>query len=200
MISSLKGTITACHDMTITIELSSGIAFDVATPYTHQYSINSQAHIITYFHWHQELGPNLYGFNTHADRIFFILLISAPGIGPKMALSLLAQLSTSDLAHAISTQDITQLSSLNGIGTKKAEQLISHIRHKVIKLLESGAITTSIGHSQHYKTIAETLTSLNYSRTEIADALAFVQAQANGNDSTFEKSLRQALSFLSHAR
>ena len=53
--------------------------------------------------------------------------------------------------HAISVGDDQMLSKVNGIGKKKAEQIIVQLKHKVATLLESGTIDMSdLKESSHF--------------------------------------------------
>ncbi len=150
----------------------------------------------TYFNWNQENGPSLYGFITEEEKKIFMLVISCSGIGPKIGLAVLGQMQPKDFIRAIHEQDIKSLSCVNGIGAKKAEQIIVQLKHKVADILQSGITFQDAGNMKHFKDISEALNSLNYSRQEVTKALDFLRGNS-GEDASFDHMLRQALSFLS---
>ena len=79
-------------------------------------------------HWNAENGPSFYGFTTPFDKTVFTHIMQCPGIGPKIALTALASIGASGILEAIQCGDIKRLSSINGVGTKKAEQIILHLK------------------------------------------------------------------------
>ena len=68
-----------------------------------------------------------------------MLVIGCSGIGPKIALAVLAHLGAQGFVEVVSCGDERALSKVNGIGPKKAEQIIVQLKHKVSKLISSGA-------------------------------------------------------------
>ena len=78
----------------------------------------------------REDALTLYGFNSINERELFYKLISVPKVGPKVALSVLSQLTPSNLISAIITQDIKAISASNGVGKKMAEQIIVTLKDK----------------------------------------------------------------------
>lgn len=197
MISCITGTVSHIVDNTATIELAGGIGFEVQTPHAARLNHGATTKLYTYLHWHQEQGPSLYGFAEQVDRTLFTLLISCTGVGPKMALTMLKHMSSSELATALYEQDIQKLSSISGIGPKKAEQIAVHLKSKVAKLLESGTLIGNSAGMAHLTSVSQALIALNYSRTEISQALNYVQEQGVQNELTFDTALRKALAFLS---
>ena len=92
------------------------------------------------------------------------------------------------------------LSAINGIGPKKAEHLILHLKHKVIKLLEQGALEAVPGGSASQRQdIAQVLKSLNYSKQEIGAALHYLNEQYPAAI-PFDQLMRHALGFLAKQR
>ena len=89
----------------------------------------------TYMHWNQDNGPTLYGFNSILEKTVFLLIISCSGIGPKIGLAVLHHLEPATFVQAIIEENIKVLSSISGIGAKKAEQICVALKHKVAKLL-----------------------------------------------------------------
>jgi Holliday junction DNA helicase RuvA len=78
----------------------------------------------------------LYGFSTTSERSLFRTLISVQGVGPRVALAILAGIETEDLVRAIATGDVARLKQVKGVGGKLAERLALELREKI---LEAGA-------------------------------------------------------------
>jgi Holliday junction DNA helicase RuvA len=85
----------------------------------------------------RETGQTLYGFRTKSERDLFELLLSLNGIGPKLALSLMSNVSARQLHAAVSLGDAKALSSIPGIGKKTAERLLVELSSKLDALLDT---------------------------------------------------------------
>jgi Holliday junction DNA helicase RuvA len=196
MISLLHGVIKEVGSQSILLDVG-GVGFTVFVPDEHAFTLGQKQEVHVYFHWNAEQGPQLFGFTSKLSKTVFSMIISCSGIGPKIGLAALAQLSPESFLQAILLNDIKTLSSLSGIGTKKAEALVVCLKDKVAKL-DSG-ITSGLGSEagtlKHFKQVSDALSSLNYSRSEIAGALEFVKKNST-DTSKFDEMLRKALSFL----
>lgn len=193
MIDYVKGLVTNLETGFLTIEIA-GIGVQLQVPEQVNWAINQQAAVFCYMHWNQEQGPSLFGFETKADRRLFVLLISCSGIGPRLALTLMSQLSTQDLLNTIATGNVKGLSALHGIGPKKADMLIMQLRAKAMDLLQEEPMMTTDGNANVLKQVMQVLETLHYSRSEISAALAQLQEQKE--TASFDLLMRSALSYL----
>ena len=66
----------------------------------------------------------LVGFDKAGERTIFQRLLTASGFGPKLALALLSTLGPERTVRSIQSRDIAALSTVSGIGRKKAEKLV----------------------------------------------------------------------------
>jgi Holliday junction DNA helicase RuvA len=73
----------------------------------------------------------LYGFPTQEEHDMFILLLQVSGIGPKVALAIVAQVSPSEFALSVITGDVKRLTQVKGVGKKGAERLILELKDKL---------------------------------------------------------------------
>ena len=83
------------------------------------------------YHYVREDQMALYGFASHQERQAFEVLLSASGVGPRVALAMLWAYPVSRLAHAIISGDLAALSRIPGIGKKKAEKLFVELKTKM---------------------------------------------------------------------
>ena len=198
MIDYLSGSIKSINDKTATI-LVNGFGFLCHIPQIGKLQIDDKVNLFTHLHWNQEKGPSLYGFLDELERKVFLMIIDCSKIGPSLAIKILSQLSAPHFLEIITSQDEKALSSVNGIGTKKAEQLIMQLRHKVEKLINSG-IVGDVDHQQSFvqwQNISDVLTSLNYSKKEISSTLNYLTKNNKKQNQSLDQLIRASLAFLS---
>jgi Holliday junction DNA helicase RuvA len=81
----------------------------------------------------------LYGFSEEDQCAMFDLVQTVTGIGPRIALGVVATLTPANFAHAILTEDLDALISISGIGKKGASRMVLELKDKVVA---SGAGST----------------------------------------------------------
>lgn len=86
----------------------------------------------------REDALTLYGFGTASERDFFELLLTASGVGPKLAQAALAVLDPDSLQQAISGEDLTTLTKVPGIGRKGAARIVLELKDKVSAAAPAG--------------------------------------------------------------
>jgi Holliday junction DNA helicase RuvA len=79
----------------------------------------------------REDSLTLYGFASADEREFFELLMTATGVGPKLAQTALAVLTPEDLRSAIATENLVQLCKVPGIGRKGAQRIVIELKDKI---------------------------------------------------------------------
>ncbi|GAB77500.1 Holliday junction DNA helicase subunit RuvA [Austwickia chelonae] len=82
----------------------------------------------------REDSMTLYGFGSVGEKSLFDLVQTVSGVGPRLALAMLAVHSPDDLRRAISGGDIAALTKVPGIGRKGAERLLLELRDKIAPL------------------------------------------------------------------
>lgn len=201
MIYSLKGMVIALEQALLVIDVQ-GVGYGVQVVHPEIYSLQQPVTLLTFVHWNQENGPQLFGFSSAFERQTFMILVGCSGIGPKMALGILSQISPADLVSSVLVGDVKTLSSLKGVGPKKAESLILQLQDKV-KKLESHQEAAAPGEQSalllNLKNVSEVLASLSYSRTEVSQALDHLKSQATAA-SSFDELVRKALGFLAKSQ
>jgi Holliday junction DNA helicase RuvA len=79
----------------------------------------------------REDSLTLYGFTTDDERVIFELVQTASGIGPRVALAMLATHSPNALRRAVATGDVKALTQVSGIGPKGAQKIILELKDKL---------------------------------------------------------------------
>ena len=199
MIERLVGTIVESDDKSITL-LANGIGFGVQVADPAAFSRDATCTVFTYTHWSQDKGVSLYGFAHELARSVFCLIITCPKVGPAIALALLRQLSPERIVQDIATNNEAGLSSCVGIGPKKAQQIIYALKDKVGALVAQSS-TLRDSSAADWQHVQEALASLNYSRNEIADAVAHLTEMYKDTQTpALNVLLRNALAYLSAPR
>lgn len=193
MINCLSGAVHNQKGSMVTVMVQ-GIGFGVNVPNHYQFTPGATAQLEIYTHVTQDAGMQLFGFLTEDEKAIFMLVISCSGMGPKIGLGLLSELAPAQFVQAILTNDIKTLSSISGIGRKKAESLALQLKDKVEKLMLASA--TQVPQATiALKNINDALYSLGYSRQEVASAMEFLK-ESQLLEVSFDEMLRKSLGFL----
>lgn len=165
MISKLKG-IVEYKDAKFIILQVGGVGYKVFLASEQIDKIKDSANISLWTHLAvREDSLTLYGFEEKEGVDFFEMLISISGIGPKTALGIINAASVPTLKKAVSTEDISHLIKVSGIGKKIAEKIILELKGKFGRE-ESGEISL-----KDEIDALEALKSLGYSQNQARDAL-----------------------------
>lgn len=141
----------------------------------------------------REDAMTLYGFPDVGGRELFELLLTASGVGPKLALAALSTHPAATLRRAIADGDVDTLTVVPGIGKKSAQRLVLELREKVGG--DSAALVTGDGGAPTVLgEVRDALLSLGYSPSEAADALGGLDG-----DGDVGELLKQALKQLGGA-
>ena len=79
----------------------------------------------------REDALTLFGFATDAERDLFEVVQTVSGVGPRLALAMLAVHTPDALRAAIAGGDLVALTKVPGIGRKGAERIVLELRDKV---------------------------------------------------------------------
>jgi len=72
----------------------------------------------------REDALTLFGFATDDERDVFVLLQTASGVGPRLALAMLAVFTPDALRRAVLSEDLAALTRVPGIGRKGAQRIV----------------------------------------------------------------------------
>lgn len=79
----------------------------------------------------REDALTLIGFVTAEEEQLFHHLISASGVGPRLALNILSGMPPAEIAYALAHKEIARLTKISGVGKKTAERLIVELSDKL---------------------------------------------------------------------
>jgi Holliday junction DNA helicase RuvA len=88
----------------------------------------------------REDSLTLFGFVTDDERNVFELLQTASGVGPRLALAMLAVHSPDALRRAVSAEDLRALTMVPGIGQKGAQRIVLELKDRLGPPGDDGAV------------------------------------------------------------
>ena len=192
MISRLQGKLLSREAACVEVETSGGVVYEVEVPITVLQGLPSPGgslelrtlQVVT------ESSIALYGFSNAHERLLFQKLLTATGVGAKLALAMMSTYSAERLARALVEKDSTALQQVSGIGKKKAEKIALDLADKVADL----AIVTPVvdGVTGGAQDAVQALVNLGYSFS-VADTAVRAVLEDGVPDST-EELVRRALS------
>ena len=92
----------------------------------------------------REDALTLYGFGSDDERNTFELLQTASGIGPRLALGMLATFTPDALRRAVAAEDVTALTSVPGIGRKGAQRIVLELAGRLGSPGDGGPAATGM--------------------------------------------------------
>lgn len=139
MIGRLRGELIEKRPPQLLIDVN-GVGYEVEASMNTFYRLPECGAPVTLFtHFvTREDAQLLYGFYEREERVLFRTLIKANGVGPKLAITILSGISTSEFVRCVNDGDTASLIKLPGVGKKTAERLIVEMKDKIKALgLES---------------------------------------------------------------
>ncbi len=196
MIGSLRGKVLERNtDSTALIEVG-GLGYLVhVTPRTlAELEPTSSAFMYVYEHLRED-AHTLYAFLDRDERNSFETLIATHGIGPAMAMAILAIHSPRSLVDIVATGDLASLTLVPGVGRKTAERLLVELKGRLsMSMLDDSRDQlggSSTGTANVVADVREALAGLGYGHDEIRDVLRQLPMSE-----TAEQLLRLALNSL----
>lgn len=131
MIYSVKGTLIHIESGFAVVECG-GIGYKVNTTITtqKQLKLNSTVTLFTYMNVRED-AVELFGFYSKGELSTFKMLISISGVGPKVALAILSELSSEQIAMSVSAGDYKTLTRASGVGPKLAQRIVLELKDKI---------------------------------------------------------------------
>ncbi len=189
MIASLTGVIAARDGDSVVIQTEGGVGYAVTVPAGVAGRLPPAGGRVSLY---TELVVKedawaLYGFDRVAERQVFQRLLGASGFGPKLALALLSALGPERMVRCIRSNDLAALSSVAGIGRKKAERLVLELRDRFDDVALEPEIVPTAGSDEAVRA----LMGLGYAAGAAEDAVR--AAIAGGAPEEAPQLIRRAL-------
>lgn len=180
MYSYIKGIIDEVTSSSIVID-NNGIGYNVFVSNPYSFNVGEEYKVYLY-NYIREDEFSLYGFKTLEEKDLFLRLINVKGLGPKIALPMLATGSVSGIVDAIDRENIMYLTKFPKVGDKLARQIILDLKGKL------NTKETSVAQNDE---LIEALVSLGYKNADIKKIISKVDQSA-----TIENQIKEALKLL----
>ena len=118
----------------------------------------------------REDAIELYGFIDEAERAVFGRLLTASGVGPRLAVNILSTMTPERIVRAILERDIATLRQIPGLGTKKAERLALELADRLDDIAVTAA-KTGRSSAAGFDEAVHALVALGYSNGDAASAV-----------------------------
>ncbi len=181
MFDYLKGTVTKTLANYCVIECN-GVGYKIYTPNPYKFIEGKESIAYVYNHIREDEN-SLYGFTTEDERELFLKLINVKGLGPKMAMPILATGSINGIVDAIERENVLYLKKFPKIGEKVARQIILDLKGK----LSMSEIDTQSSSDE----LVLALESLGYKASDIKNVIIKVDQTL-----TIENQIKEALKLL----
>ena len=158
MIAFIQGTVHHILPDSCIVDVH-GVGYQIFVAHPYEFKPKQEVFFYT-FHYVKEDINALYGFLTMEEKELYNKLLSVKGVGPKVAMTMLAATTPNQLLQAIDSEDVTYLKKIPGIGPKAAGQIIFDLRGKLVNT--SAKLVSPI-----LKEASEALAALGYTKKEI---------------------------------
>lgn len=166
MYGYIKGIVTEIENDHIILE-NSGIGYLIYTPNPYAFQENVETKVYLYNQVREDEN-SLYGFVSKDQKDLFLKLIDVKGLGPKMALPMLATGSIDGIIDAIERENILYLKKFPKIGDKVARQIILDLKGKLV--------SSKTTESASFEELKEVLQGLGYKPNDIKKVLPHMDA------------------------
>ena len=158
-----------------------GIGYKLYVPNPYSFKELNNTKVYVYSHVRED-EYTLYGFKSVEERDLFLRLIDVKGLGPKMAITILASCSINGLVDAIDRENILYLKKIPKVGEKLARQIILDLKGKLTSVENNNEINDEL-------TLA--LESLGYKSQDIKNVIGKVD-----NTLSIEDQIKESLKLL----
>ncbi|KFF31241.1 Holliday junction branch migration protein RuvA [Bifidobacterium bombi] len=174
MIGTLSGQVESVLNDVVVLDVH-GVGYELRMPSADVMTlrIGEQVKVFTALNVSQD-AITLYGFIGEEEKRMFLSLQKVSGIGPRVALSLLATLPPDRLAQAVTQGDAAALSKAPGLGRKGAQKIILELSGKLNMSPKDQGGRMSTGFDEGMLKVIEGLQSLGWHEEDAAHAVEVV--------------------------
>ena len=175
MLYSLHGKLSHWESGLAVVECG-GVGYACRTTMNTLAKIREHDEVTLYTYLHvTENSLDLFGFADNVELSSFKQLISVSGVGPKVALSILSDVTPSKLALCIASDDSKTLTKSPGVGSKLAQRIVMELKDKVAKeqkISSADLQSASFSAGDNFSDAFTALQSLGYNHAQCSAALS----------------------------
>jgi len=166
MIGALKGTILTANKNPIILFVHD-VGYTVHITEAQRSTLKPNGELLLYIHSHiREDAFDLFGFSTEKELVFFELLLTVSGIGPKTALTIIDR-GVKHIEKAIMSSDVDFFTTVPRLGKKNAQKIIIELSSKLGSLEELDLTFDT----PHTKELIDALTSMGFAKKDVIDVV-----------------------------
>ena len=177
MYEYIKGKIVNQESNYIVLD-NNGVGYLVYVSNPYSFEVDKE-YIVYIYQYVREDENTLYGFKTKEEKDLFLKLIDVKGLGPKMALPILATGSIGGIIDAIERENILYLKKFPKIGDKVARQMVLDLKGKL-------GVTSVSTSTADFEELIEVLKGLGYKQSDISKVLPQIKTDLNIEDQVKE--------------
>lgn len=190
MYSYISGKLIQKESNKVVIDVN-GIGYEIGiSQYTfvNLPNVDETVKIYTYLSVKED-EMSLYGFGSSVEKQMFLNLTTISGIGPKTAIGILSNISISDLALAIISNDSSLLYNVKGIGKKTADRIVLELNEKLENISQFDIDNQTSGGKEMEDAVLA-LTALGMSRIDAVKSARTVASNGDKAEDIIRKSLK----------
>jgi Holliday junction DNA helicase RuvA len=142
VIAAVRGTLLSRTGDRVVVATAAGVSYELAVPLgvlerlpRDGAELDLKTVLVV-----REDGWLLFGFDREHERQVFQRLLSATGVGPRLALALLSTLGGGRVVAALKGADLAALCTVPGIGKKTAERIVLELKDRLGDLTPPGEV------------------------------------------------------------
>lgn len=178
MYSYIYGKIESVESSHIVVD-NNGIGYLVYVPNPYAFKEGEMTKVYVYQHIRED-EMSFFGFKTLGEKELFLQLINVKGLGPRMALPILAMGSIGGIVDAINRENLLYLKKFPKIGDKLAKQIVLDLKGKI-----QTSETVVVNETDE---VYEALIALGYKDKDVKNVIGRVN-----KENTVEEQIKEAL-------
>lgn len=179
MIGSLRGEVID-RDLSGSVLLEvGGVGYVVHVSSRSLPELEPGSSVFLHVHHHiREDAQTLFGFTSRDERATFQVLIGTHGVGPALAMAIIATHPPAALVDIVADGDTGALTLVPGVGKKTAERLLVELKSRLSVPILDGEVSAG-GAASTVSEVREALAGLGYGSDEIREALRELPTDAD---------------------
>ena len=195
MYAYIKGTLEEKTKDSIVVDVN-GIGYRIFLSEQSMSKLGELGETIkVYTHYHvREDNISLYGFLSNEELKMFELLIQVSGIGAKTAIVMLSNITPSQFAVAIITDDLKTLTKIPGVGSKSAQRMILELKDKLKAedaIAKDTEVKVKVTNNENAEEAIQALQILGYNKGVINKVLEKLDIDGLSTEDIIKLALKQ---------
>ncbi len=190
MIASISGILQHIGPNRLVVQVG-GVGLEVFVPasvISRVGQVGQRVDLLTHLVVREEMLA-LYGFLTEEEKYTFEMLLTVPGVGPRLALAVLSSLSPEQLANAVHREEAELIARVPGVGKKTSQKIVLELKGRLVPAHLPGELAAI---SSRDTEVMEALTAMGFS---IVEAQAAIQSIPRDAPDELEERIRLALNY-----